>query len=376
MPESLRVVPPERHIRFGPFELDSRAGELRKHGIKIRVGQQTLEVLLMPLRHPGEVVLREEIRQKLWPLDTVVEFDHSINAAIQKLRDALGESAGDPRYIETLPRRGYRFIGTVELPPAEPEAGSPVVQAAPRNWSALTSAAAVVLLGVLAQAVWLRPWEARAPARNWTFSLSLGPEAGSLEGAVLSPDGSAVLYRTAHGLSMRRLDSGQDFPIYTQARLTDSPIWSPDGSQVVLRANNKLVRLTLPNGPPVVLWPKTQITRGFSWGPDGSILVATIVDAVGYLSLIPAKGGDPVRVEVPGFAEGKFFFPEFLPDGKNFLFGFRRDDSAGLYLATLESGKITRAPILLRENMTAGIFSPSGEGRLLYVQNDKLLPSG
>ena len=212
MPESLRVVPPERHIRFGPFELDSRAGELRKHGIKIRVGQQTLEVLLMLLRHPGEVVLREEIRQKLWPLDTVVEFDHSINAAIQKLRDALGESAGDPRYIETLPRRGYRFIGTVELPAVEPEA--PAVQVAPRKWSTLTIAAAVVLGGVLALAVWLRPWEARPPARNFTFSLALGPV--SDEGGVLSPDGSAILYRNGRGLSLRRLDSGRDTPVYTE----------------------------------------------------------------------------------------------------------------------------------------------------------------
>src|ERR1022692_1727742 len=117
---SLQVVPPARYIRFGPFELDSRAGEVRKHSIKIRLQQQGFQILLMLVKHPGEVVLREEIRQKLWPHNTAVEFDHSINAAIQKLRDALGESAGNPRYIETLPRRGYRFIGTVETPPAEP----------------------------------------------------------------------------------------------------------------------------------------------------------------------------------------------------------------------------------------------------------------
>src|SRR5579859_2559598 len=123
MPENIRVfqvVPPNQHIRFGPFELDARAGELRKHGIRIKLGQQTFQILLMLLKHPGEVVLREEIRYKLWPHDTVVEFDHSINAAIQKLRDALGESADNPRYVETLPRRGYRFIGTVEPAPAEP----------------------------------------------------------------------------------------------------------------------------------------------------------------------------------------------------------------------------------------------------------------
>src|ERR1022692_1834996 len=88
-----QVVPPARRFRFGPFEADSRAGELRKHGIKVRIGQQTSQILLMLLEHPDEVVLREDLRMKLWPHDTVVEFDHSINAAIQKLRSALGETA-------------------------------------------------------------------------------------------------------------------------------------------------------------------------------------------------------------------------------------------------------------------------------------------
>src|ERR1044071_1546444 len=96
-------------LRFGPFELDSRSGELRKHGIKIRLHLQPCRILLMLLNHPGEVVLREEIRQALWPDDTVVEFDHGINAAIQRLRDALSDSAEKPQYIETVPRRGYRF---------------------------------------------------------------------------------------------------------------------------------------------------------------------------------------------------------------------------------------------------------------------------
>src|ERR1700744_6127859 len=97
-----KVLPPQRYFRFGPFELDSRAGELHKHGIRLRLKHQAIQILLMLVKHPGDVVLREEIRQKLWPLDTVVEFDHSINASIQKLRDALGESADSPRYIETL----------------------------------------------------------------------------------------------------------------------------------------------------------------------------------------------------------------------------------------------------------------------------------
>src|ERR1035437_8777865 len=98
-----------RFFRFGPFELDVRAGELRKHGIRIKLRQQPVQILLMLLDHPGEVVLREEIRFRLWPNNTVVEFDYGINAAIQKLRDGLGESADKPRYVETVARRGYRF---------------------------------------------------------------------------------------------------------------------------------------------------------------------------------------------------------------------------------------------------------------------------
>src|SRR5215472_13194649 len=103
-----------RLYQFGPFELDVRAGELRKHGIRIKLREQPVQILLMLLDRPGEVVLREEIRQRLWPNNTIVEFDHGINAAIQKLRDALSESAASPRYVETVARRGYRFLGEVE----------------------------------------------------------------------------------------------------------------------------------------------------------------------------------------------------------------------------------------------------------------------
>jgi eukaryotic-like serine/threonine-protein kinase len=107
---------------FGAFELDVRAGELRKHGLKIRLQEQPFQVLLMLLERPGEVVLREEIRKKLWPNDTIVEFAPSINAAIQRLRDALGDSADQPRFVETVARRGYRFIGELlrEEPVLEP----------------------------------------------------------------------------------------------------------------------------------------------------------------------------------------------------------------------------------------------------------------
>src|SRR5882762_7903307 len=100
-------------IRFGAFEVDLRTGEMRKHGIKIKLQEQPLQILLQLLEHPGEVVTREELQKRIWPADTFVDFDHGLYSAIQRLRDALGDTAETPRYVETLPRRGYRFIASV-----------------------------------------------------------------------------------------------------------------------------------------------------------------------------------------------------------------------------------------------------------------------
>jgi len=101
-------------VRFGLFELDTKAGELRKQGKRIRLQEQPFQVLVALVQRPGEVVSREEIRQRLWPDDTFVDFDHSLNTAVNKLRDVLGDSAGSPRFVETLARRGYRFIAPVQ----------------------------------------------------------------------------------------------------------------------------------------------------------------------------------------------------------------------------------------------------------------------
>ncbi|MGB7603801.1 MAG: winged helix-turn-helix domain-containing protein [Candidatus Sulfotelmatobacter sp.] len=100
--------------RFGVFELNLAAGELRKNGAKLRLQEQPFRVLALLLERNGDVITREEIRQKLWPADTFVDFDHSLNTAVNKLREVLGDSASNPRYIETLARRGYRFIAPVQ----------------------------------------------------------------------------------------------------------------------------------------------------------------------------------------------------------------------------------------------------------------------
>ena len=106
---------PRRTFRFGAFELDTRAGELRKQGRRIRLQEQPIQVLQVLIEHPGEVVAREELQKKLWPADTFVDFDHGLNKAINKIREALGDSADSPRFVETVPRRGYRFLADVKI---------------------------------------------------------------------------------------------------------------------------------------------------------------------------------------------------------------------------------------------------------------------
>jgi TolB-like protein/DNA-binding winged helix-turn-helix (wHTH) protein/Flp pilus assembly protein TadD len=117
MPNPTQSTP--RLVRFQAFTVDLRLGELRKNGTKIRLQEQPFRVLALLLEHPAELVTREEFRQRLWPSDTFVDFDHGLNAAINRLRDKLNDDAEKPRYIETIPRRGYRFIATIEATPIQ-----------------------------------------------------------------------------------------------------------------------------------------------------------------------------------------------------------------------------------------------------------------
>src|SRR5438132_330830 len=101
--------------RFGTFEVDFRSRELRRAGVRVRLQDQPFEILTLMLERPGDVVTREELHRKLWPDGTFVDFEHSLNAAIKRLRAALGDEADNPRFVETLPRRGYRFIAPVDV---------------------------------------------------------------------------------------------------------------------------------------------------------------------------------------------------------------------------------------------------------------------
>src|SRR6202163_2502114 len=110
--------PRSQRIAFDNFAVDLRSGEVRKNGARIRLQAQPFQLLGLLLENSGEVVTREEICSQLWPADTFVDFEHSLAAAVNKIREALGDAADNPRYVETLPKRGYRFIGKIKPTPA------------------------------------------------------------------------------------------------------------------------------------------------------------------------------------------------------------------------------------------------------------------
>jgi DNA-binding winged helix-turn-helix (wHTH) protein len=148
-------IEPGEILRFGAFEFDLRSGELRKKGLRIRLQEQPLQVLSALLRHPGKVVTREELRSELWSAETFVDFDNGLNTVINKLRDALGDSSTSPRFIETEPRRGYRFIAPVANNGQKAAATAPPAVWQTRNWKILTFLSLIVIAGLIATvAIW------------------------------------------------------------------------------------------------------------------------------------------------------------------------------------------------------------------------------
>ena len=137
-----RAVPSPRLVRFGTFEVDLRSGELRKGHLKLKLTGQAFQVLAILLENPGELVTRQELQKRLWSSETFVDFEHGLNNAVNRIREALGDSTGNPRFVETLPKRGYRFIAPVKgaslVPPQQlgPQRVAPRGRLRVRRWFA------------------------------------------------------------------------------------------------------------------------------------------------------------------------------------------------------------------------------------------------
>jgi DNA-binding winged helix-turn-helix (wHTH) protein len=198
-------------LAFGPFEVNVPAAQLLKSGVLIRLSGQPFQILLSLLAHPGDVVTRERLREEVWSEGTFVDFDHSLSAAMNKLRRALSDSAENPRYIETVPGRGYRFIGALEyaLSVPGPSAGEPGISREQpargigyRWWIAIAAACLVISFAL----GWRFHGTPATPSR-WNLA-RLTSDAGLSGSPALSPDGKLVAYS-----SDRSLDGARDLYI-------------------------------------------------------------------------------------------------------------------------------------------------------------------
>ena len=186
-------------VRLGTFEVDLRAGELRKAGVKLKLTGQPFQVLAIQLENPGQVVAREELQKRLWR-DTFVDFDHNLNAAINKIREVLGDSAESPRFVETLPRRGYRFIAPTEVAQVGLTFDSGAMWRAPRMpWIRRISILSIVLVFFSGAALVLyKRLQAPSPSRQRALT-RLTFDDGLQIGATWSPDGRFIAYSSDRG---------------------------------------------------------------------------------------------------------------------------------------------------------------------------------
>jgi Tol biopolymer transport system component/DNA-binding winged helix-turn-helix (wHTH) protein len=412
-------------VKFGAFEVDLRTRELRKNGLKLKLGGQPFEILATLLENQGELVTRQQLRTKIWSADTFVDFNHGLNAAVNKLRECLNDSAEEPRYIETLPRRGYRFISKTEkiadeLPCTPQSAAVPVSQPSfiANRWGPMPPAKPWVrtyawgfLAGVFLLAVF-SVWWLRGPAAQelrlkleretisngsaevirapsiWRLDLTRPDDADARtivtaardrnEGPQSSPDGKKLAFMSDRSGSLEIWTSNQDGS--SLAKLTNmgscgSPRWSPDSRWIAFDSTS--------TGPPAVyivpagggeataLVEDQSQNMVPSWSNDGRwIYFASSRTGVDQVWKVAADHGPPVQVTRNGG-----FAPVESSDGRTIYYAKTRLENPEIWQVPAQGGAETLVSPLLRPGIWANwaltrkgilfLSNQGGESRLL-----------
>jgi Tol biopolymer transport system component/DNA-binding winged helix-turn-helix (wHTH) protein len=375
-------------VRFGPFEADPAAGELRKQGVPIRLQEQPFRVLQALLERPGEVVSREDLITRLWADGSHVDYDRGLNAAVTRLRQALSDSSEIPRYIETVPKRGYRFVGTLAAeaaPEPQPAAASPVRPR--RRWIWVVAAAVVLSAAVVAVQV---RWPAGTTETQPDVPVPLTSYPGYESRGSLSPDGKQVAFDWTREpgdtrVYIKIVGAGDPVRLTSGGAVEFNPVWSPDGREIAflrldgpgrigvyVTAALAGVERKLAEYP--VSWDMNLAAISYSgllaWTRDGSHLVA-VAEGRGRstgLLLVPIDGGETRWLRPPPDGDGVGDYqPSFSPDGKRIAFVHRSAHMSGdLYVAPFDSGNISGEPRrVTRVNKLIGGLSWLPDGRSL-----------
>jgi len=347
-----------RVVRFGVFEMDLDARELCKSGVRVRLQDQPFRVLTLLVEHPGKIVSREEIKDAVWAEDTFVEFDHGLNTVVQKIRQALGDSATSPRFLETVPRRGYRFLAPVEglrvaRDPAGRESPTAEVPGAvdseakhPRqNGTTPTAiqlgAAAILLIAAAVGVTWLLTRPPSSPSQPTIEQLTF--DVGLSIHPAISPDGTLVAYasdRAAEGnldIWLKPVAGGQPTRLTSHEAVDDWPAFSPDGGRIAFysqRDGGAVYVVPLLGGEATLIASNARRPR---FSPDGKWIAYSFFGSGGRLpsvQVVPASGGESRQLRPSNFSDW-MWYPVWAPDSKHLLFA---DGSHEWWFASIEGG--------------------------------------
>src|SRR5215469_1700126 len=322
-------------IRFGPFEVWSDTKKLRKNGTRLKLPTQAIEILLILLRNPGRVTTREELKQRLWPDVSCGDFDHGLNVAVNRLREALGDSSENPRFVETLPRRGYRFIGRITVNEtdaavahnAEDRSTSRPGPAA-RTRALLGSAFLGVVILLAAGGLWIykRRETPGAPTQRTLTRITF--DEGLQNQATWSPDSRFIAYSSDRGgkfdIWVQQVSGGDPIQVTKGTGHHWQPDWSPDGKHIAYRSEEGdggiyVVPALGGAGLERKIAPFGYYPR---WSPDSSQVLLqthfTDIDSCNRFYVAQLDGSPPHEVLAEFIAQNKLFpgSAAWCPDGK------------------------------------------------------------
>jgi Tol biopolymer transport system component/DNA-binding winged helix-turn-helix (wHTH) protein len=379
-------------LRFATFEVDLRAGELRKGGLKLKLSGQPFQVLTILLEHPGDVVTREEFQTRLWP-DTFVDVDHNLNTAINKIREVLGDSAENPRFVETLPRRGYRFIASVAPESQVAINGRPWLR---RHWKIVISGAGLLLLVCTATYLKRQPTKSRERLHVVPFTSYPGFEAAPS----FSPDGNEIVFCWYHfGDLSTTLGADlyvKQFGNERAVRLTNReatfivPAWSPDGRTIAFatigKHGNGIYLVPALGGSERRISELGESLNGYqwlllSWSADSRQLAFAKAEspAVGaypraerhHIHVVDVETNEERVLSDPSTDCATSIEPAFSPDGKYLAIDcVLAEDANRIYIQSTAGGEPHEVALIRGSGVLSGLAWTTNSQTILYSTGD------